>query len=337
MTPTNDTGNGHPKNPLPELPDLPPVEAPSAGFIVQLFVIPALIVLVVIAVWLLFGKLAGGERDAMEYVRLIRASSSNPRAANRAAFELASLIQNDSKLASDPRLLGELTEVLEHHLDQADNDDMTQYVALALGRFLTLDATTANGDKVDPISALDRALDPKYKPSIRLAAAASLAKQAARLNGKLTDSRPIEALDRLAQDEDSEIRQVAVFALGFFGGEEPLKPLRERLNDTDRYVRYNAAVALARRGDPAAKGNIREMLTQSDLEKVISLDNPAESRAKIEMIELEALQALQTAVDSGSKELAQSVRTEVDGLTRSGLIGVRNNAQALLKSLPGGS
>src|SRR3954462_12911724 len=89
----------------PLLSDLPPVEAPSAGFIVQLFVIPAVIVFVVIVVCLLFGKLAGGERDATEYVRLIRASSNNWRAANRAAFELASLIQNDPKLAADPKLL----------------------------------------------------------------------------------------------------------------------------------------------------------------------------------------------------------------------------------------
>ena len=46
------------------LADLPPVEPPSAGFVVQLFVIPAAVVVVVIIVWLLFGKLAGGERDA---------------------------------------------------------------------------------------------------------------------------------------------------------------------------------------------------------------------------------------------------------------------------------
>jgi hypothetical protein len=48
----------------PALPELPPVELPSAGFVVQLFVIPAVVVVVVILVWLLFGKLAGGERDA---------------------------------------------------------------------------------------------------------------------------------------------------------------------------------------------------------------------------------------------------------------------------------
>src|SRR5262245_55378502 len=126
------SANGPGKDAMPPVPDLPPVEAPSAGFIVQLFVIPALVVLVVILVWLLFGKLAGGERDAMDYVRLIRSSSGNWRTANRAAFELASLIQNDPKLAADPRLLGELTELLEHELDSIEDPEMTRYVALAI-------------------------------------------------------------------------------------------------------------------------------------------------------------------------------------------------------------
>src|SRR4051794_22273482 len=75
----------------PSLPELPPVEAPSAGFVVQLFVIPAAVVVVVIIVWLLFGKLAGGERDAMEYVEQLK----QPQANWRSAYELASLIQND--------------------------------------------------------------------------------------------------------------------------------------------------------------------------------------------------------------------------------------------------
>ena len=66
---------GHDKPPA--LPELPPVEAPSAGFVVQLFVIPAAVVVVVVIVWLLFGKLAGGERDAMEYVRQLRLPEAN--------------------------------------------------------------------------------------------------------------------------------------------------------------------------------------------------------------------------------------------------------------------
>ena len=43
--------------------ELPPVTPPSAGFIVQLFLIPALIVLAVAAVIGLFGKLADADND----------------------------------------------------------------------------------------------------------------------------------------------------------------------------------------------------------------------------------------------------------------------------------
>src|SRR3954451_11054457 len=150
----------------PPLPDLPPVEAPSAGFVVQLFVIPAVVVAVVIVVWLLFGKLAGGERDAMEYVRQLRLSSANWRS----AFELASLIQNDARLGSDPRLLGELTDLLSFELDHNENPLLTQYVALTLGAFQTLDASLADGRKVDPIDTLARALEPKFESPIRIAA-----------------------------------------------------------------------------------------------------------------------------------------------------------------------
>jgi HEAT repeat protein len=330
------TTSPDPRDPaqLPPLTDLPPVETPSVGFIVQLFVIPAIIVVVVIAVWLLFGRLAGGERDAMEYVRLIRSPSTNSRSAFRAAFELASLIQNDAKLARDPRLLGELTDLLDHNLDHKENAQITQYVALALGEFQTLDATLASGRKTDPIAALSKALGPTQPADVRVAAAASLAKHAARLDGTLSDERAVKALDAASHDSDAELRQIAVYALGFFGGEPAAAILREKLNDEDRFVRYNAALALGRRGDLKALGLFREMLTPADLEKVITIESESEKRNKIEAIEIEALLALETSVRQGHPALAEPLRPEVERLTRSGLVGVRNNAQAVLKTLP---
>ena len=320
----------------PGLTDLPPVEAPSAGFIVQLFVIPAVVVLVVIFVWLLFGKLAGGERDAMEYVRLIRAADTNSRAADRAAFELASLIQNDTKLASDPKVLGELTEILDHDLDRPENPKMTQYLALALGRFQTLDAKPASGKAVDPVAVLARAAGPKSPEGVRLAACASLAKQAARLDGKLESPAAVAAIAEAGKGGEPVVRQMAAFALGFFDGDESAAALRDRLNDEDRYVRYNAASALARRDDPAALATLREMLRPADLDKVLTVEDPAEKRAKIEGIELEALNALNVAARHGKSGLSGSARPEIDALTRSDLAGVKASALELLKNLPAG-
>lgn len=108
-------------------------------------------VAVVIMVWLLFGKLAGGERDPAEYVRRLRHASGDWRS----AYELASLIQNDSKLASDPRLLGELSDLLGSELAaKAVDTQLTVYLIKTIGAFQTLDASLADGRKVNPIETL---------------------------------------------------------------------------------------------------------------------------------------------------------------------------------------
>lgn len=301
----------------------------------QLFVIPAIVVAVVIFVWLLFGKLAGGERDPAEYVRRLRQASGDWRS----AFELASLIQNDARLANDPHLLGELSDLLSTELKTKDvNPQLTVYLIKTLGAFQTLEGTLADGRKVDPIESLVQALQPGSEPAIRMEAAATLAKQAARLEGKLDDPRVASALSGAASGEDQELRQVAVYALGFLGGDEARTALRERIqSDDNRYVRYNAAVALGRRGDMAALGTLKEMLSSAALDRVIDFASKTEKQNKIEAIKLEALQAVQSSLSSGSAELARSLRPEVEDLTRSGLASVRSQAKAVLQYFPSGS
>ena len=322
----------------PPLPDLPPVEAPSAGFVVQLFVIPALVVLVVIIVWLLFGKLAGGERDAMEYVRQLQLPTANWRS----AFELASLIQNDPTVAGDPKLLGALTDLLSHELDryeksnQQEDPKLAQYVALTLGAFQTLEAQTPSGQPADPLVPLMRALGPQFDLTIRIAAVGSLAKQAARLDGKLEDPRAVKALGETAADSNPQLRQMAVYALGFFGGPDVTPILRDRIqSDEDRFTRYNAAVALGRRGDLAAQATLREMLSTSDLDKVIEMESATEKQNKLEAIELEAIEALRSSIRNGAPQLAKSLRPELERLTTSGLVSVRSQALETLRSLGG--
>jgi hypothetical protein len=313
------------------LPDLPPVEAPSAKFILQLFVIPAAIVVVVIIVWLLFGKLAGGERDAMDYVRELRSPTANWRL----AFELANLIQHNANVGSNPVLLGELSDLLSRELDQNELDTkLTQYLALTLGAFRTLEAKSQSGQTIDPLVPLARALARRYPSPIRIAAAASLAKQAARMDGKLDDARAVKALGEAAAVGEPELRQMAVYALGFFGGPSARDVLRDRVKtDEDRFVRYNAAVALAHHGDPAAESTLREMLSTADLNKVIDLQSTTEKQNKIEAIELEAIEALRISLAGGSPELVRSLQSRLDSLTKSGLVSVRSQAREVLQIL----
>jgi HEAT repeat protein len=312
--------------------ELPPVEPPSAGFILQLFVIPAVIVAVLIVVVALFGKLAEGSRDASAYVQAIRSTNANVRW--RAAYELANLVRNEKNLADDPKLLGELTQTLDDELAKADPDETTlQYLAAALGAFRTINGQPASGRAVDPLTSLAEALAPRRPLAVRAAAAESLARLAAAQGGGVQDERAAAALAKAATDPEPDLRQLAAFALGFFQGEPVVASLRQALQDSDRVVRYNAANALARRGDEAAVPTLREMLTPTQLEDAVRTENAAETQHRVESIHLEALAALEAAAGAGHPELARQLQPEWEALQASQLAGVRMQAESLGKIL----
>jgi hypothetical protein len=70
---------------------------------------------------------------------------------------------------------------------------------------------------------------------------------------------------------------------------------------------------------------------------VIDISSTTEKQNKLEAIELEALQALQSSLSTGSPELARSLRPEIEVLTQSGLVSIRSQAQSVLKQLQPGS
>lgn len=331
------SGNGDGRHVEPG--ELPPVEPPSAEFIVRLFLIPLAIVLVLVGgwwllVWLPFGMLPGGERDPLEYVRLI--ASRNEARRWRAAYELASLIQTDANLAGDGKLLGALTELLDKELDRAKDADpqVERYLAGALGAFRTLDAESPGGKQLDPIATLSRAAGPSQPEEVRTAAAEALAVQAARLNDTLKAPEAVKALDQASQAGGPDLRWKAVYALGFLGDDDALEVLRRRLGSDDPFVRVNAAVPLARRGDLSSLPVAREMLSPKDLDNVIRLDNPAEKRSTIDSIQLGALKALEESLRRRRPDLAERLKPEVEGLSHSGSVAIRTAAAAVLKSLP---
>ncbi|MFO1094019.1 MAG: hypothetical protein U0992_12015 [Planctomycetaceae bacterium] len=95
----------------PDLPEvLPPVEPPSARFIIQLFVIPALIVGGVIGIYFLFGRLATGEVDWRQQVDNVR--SQNPHVRWRGALSLAEMLNTDSRLAANGQKLAENPDIV---------------------------------------------------------------------------------------------------------------------------------------------------------------------------------------------------------------------------------
>jgi hypothetical protein len=331
--------------PPPPLADLPPVEPPSAKFIMQLFVIPFLVVVVLVAfllmVYMMFGNLATGGRDATEFVQEIRSANENRRW--RAAFELASLIHNDPGLARSPNLLGELTALLDEELRKPEGQvdaPVAQYLAAAIGSFQTL--RPKPGSPAEPAATLAGALRKRYPVEVRSAAAEALSRLAVQLEpaqrGPLDDPAVVGALVEASRAESPEVRQRAAYALGGFDQPEAVEALRERAAaDPDRLARYNAAAALARRDDPAASPVLREMLSPPDLAAVFAEElksDPNVARGRIEAIEREALRNLDQAVRAGHRRLAESLRPDLQALARSGSRTVQVEVKNLLQSLP---
>src|SRR5580765_1523706 len=96
-------------NPSAQLPEeLPPVQPPSAGFIIQLFVVPGLIVLAIVAVYVFFGKLATGEQDWK--AQLIELRHPNEHRRWRGATGLAQILKADQESGEGSQHLSENTE-----------------------------------------------------------------------------------------------------------------------------------------------------------------------------------------------------------------------------------
>ena len=114
---------------------LPPVEPPSAGFIIQLFVVPALIVLVIVSVWLTFTWLV--RRTSPE--AMVQGLEQGPSVARwQRASELADMLRNKrfAEFKRNTEAASHLARILDREIDQAGTSDGMQEEQITLRYFL---------------------------------------------------------------------------------------------------------------------------------------------------------------------------------------------------------
>lgn len=292
--------------------ELPPVQPPSAGYIIQLFLIPALIVMAVIGVWALFGKLADSDTN---WQQLVSELNQNEHRRWRAALGLAQLLQNQNAqpdanglvLAEQPVLADALTDLLKQSLDSRTTleDDIKQqeFLARTLG-------SLRNDSRVLP--TLGYALAPEWDLEVRKSSLMALAMIAGRhfedraassgasvvdtgANGEpvymldapleeptITDESVLKALNVAAQDEQPSIRHLAGYVLALVSGEAAMEQLKLMLLDGNAMARANAAVGLARNGRtdgvPALIELLRDGAAEPDREQFQSLSQEEKQR-----------------------------------------------------------
>lgn len=261
----------------PSSPDdlLPAVQAPNAGFLLQLFLIPLMIVSVIVLVWLLFSWLASAGSEPRELVRDLKKLNNSSW---QKAVSLANQLQDPQydALKDDAALAQELADVLKGELAAAKMDEarlsLRVYLCRILGEF-----RVENG--LAPL--LDAALQEKSADELRVRAAA-LESIAVLINNRgaetMRESAPLrktlrECSQTVSEGADAdgayaELRSRAAFALGVLGGDEARTRLAQMLNDAYPNARYNAATGLARQGDVRCAKVLLEMLDPQNVETV---------------------------------------------------------------------
>lgn len=259
---------------------LPPVQAPTSGFLLQLFFIPLLIVLIIVVVWMLFSWLAHMGSSPRELAKEIsgRNNASWQRAVTLAEMLDAAPTNTANGVRRDREMAQDLSRKLQEFRQSGAKDEasvkLQEFLCNALAKF----------EVAEPVDALAEATekesDEKLLP-VRIAAANGLAELLSRLiedpqtaEANLEKLRANSALitrlievtrDQVEAGSPSalrvdEIRSRAAYSLGLIGGPEALDRLAVMLQDRSSNARNNAAFGLARHGDVRALPGILEML-----------------------------------------------------------------------------
>jgi HEAT repeat protein len=269
----------------------PLVAAPALA--VQFFLIPLAVVGITVAVYVGFRSLLADDRQPQDYLAEVRNGGSDRRWP--AAYELSRLMA-DPKVRADRSLAPALVKAFVEAKD--DDPRVRQYLALAIGR---LDPPLPP----DAIAELKKTVDASDGEA-RISAIWAL--------GSSGDPSVISTLEPLYQSPDAGVRKMTVYALGALPGDTQIATLRTALEDSAPDVRWNAAVALARKGRHDGVPVLRQMLDRHYVEQTVKREvRQDEDRDPIADVMISGLRAAATLKDDALKPsvttLSQSDRS----------------------------
>src|SRR6185295_9984659 len=261
-----------PRNPL--------VAAPALA--VQFFLIPLAVVGLTVIVYVGFRSLLTDSRGAHDYLTEVRNGGSDRRWP--AAYELSRLMA-DPKVRADRTLAPALVKAFDAAQEDPD-PRVRQYLALAIGR---LDPPLPP----EAVAGLTRTLE-SPDGEARISAIWAL--------GSSGDPSVVPKLQPLYESPDQGIRKMVVYALGALPGDEQVVTLRAALGDTSPDVRWNAAVALARKGRHDGVPVLQQMLDRQYVEQAVKRDvRQDEDRDPIADVMISGLRAAATLKEEALK------------------------------------
>jgi len=330
-----------PRRPISPDDALPPVEPPSAAFLVQLFLVPGLIVAIIVGVWLAFHWLAHLGNDPQAYVRTLRRD-------NEGRWQAALNLANDLRgpggavLKADASLATELGRILGEEVSSGRTGEQSQTLRLYLCRALGEFATPA---AVEPL--VQRARDASDPQTARAAveALAVLSTNLVAAGQSLQNPAGVAAaVVEASRGGEPQLRSSSAFTLGVLGGPAAVERLLVLAGDEADDVRFNAGLALARQGREEALEPIAEMLALPDVPPAADagrapapnagIDMAAQSRRyKRALVVVNALRGLALLIDATHQPPPAGVLERVRGLREDPVGDVRSAAAEVEKKI----
>jgi len=293
---------------------LPPVQPPSASFILQLFIIPGMIVFVIIMVWLAFHWLAHMGSNPAEMIREMRQNKANSW---QVAYNFSEELRQNKASREDPELARELANFLDALLDEplpaatgslTGGDPRSQevirrgFLCKALGEFTVPEVVLPVLIRAGSTNANDDEL------RVRLAALEAIAlllentrhrqppenKQQPPENKQQPpeNKQLLPLLLASSENKDHKIATRAAVALAIVENDRATNRLVEMLEEPQHAdVHYNVAMGLARLGHLASLEVLLEMLDPNEQRALV--DEPSEEARNLKQtrIYLNALRA----------------------------------------------
>lgn len=310
---------------------LPPVEPPSAGFLLQLFIIPGIIVAIIVLVYWGVQHLAHGQANPMNEVKKIRRQDNSSW---QAASALADQLRNpaDRSLRKNAELAEQVADILQQQIEAGGQDRdaiaLRYFLCRALGEFdlptgLPVLLTAAKTDQGE------------HDHEVRLAALEAIALLGDHLRdeGGLKHPELIGSLMAASRDKLPAIRSRAAFALGTLSDPDGKLQARmiQMLADPYPDARYNAATRLAVHGRPESIDVLLEMLEPPDAAVRDEIESAQASKRTL--IVINGMRSIgQLAEHNPDADLSEA-HVLIDQLCKSSDVPIRLEAEKLKQQL----
>ena len=221
------------------------------------FVVPFIIAIFGVLIFLMLRILTIEPRTAQDYLHDVKIGGNTKRW--QGAFELSKILANPAMVPKEERFVNDLISTFEYSEKERD-DRIRIYLALAMGRtkdlrYATILEKTLNDENEEILAAVIYSL------------------------GLINSQTSLEQLLLMFEHESARVRHQVVVALGNYDGDQVQIVLKQGLHDPEPNVRWDAAIALAKKKDDSGRRILLDLMDRKYLDSFPNIDAVEQNQA----------------------------------------------------------